>query len=159
MSSKTPEATYEQIADYFIALANDTGSLITNLKLQKLVYYAQAWQLAMNGTPLFNEDFEAWVHGPVLRELYNQYRTLGWKPIIKEVAIEEVKAKLSESVNGLLKEVCDVYFELDAYKLEKLTHQEEPWIEARAGLPENEVCCNEISKTTMQRYYSSLMEA
>ncbi|MBW4622042.1 MAG: DUF4065 domain-containing protein [Cyanosarcina radialis HA8281-LM2] len=57
------------VASYFIDLANKTGNTVNNLKLQKLVYYSQAWHLAIHGTPLFEEDFQAWIHGPVIPEL------------------------------------------------------------------------------------------
>src|SRR6185369_5131439 len=87
---------YRLIADYFIGLANETGSLITNLKLQKLVYYAQAWNLALNdGRALFDDDFEAWVHGPVIFDLYNDYRALKWNPISKGVKLSEIETKLA----------------------------------------------------------------
>lgn len=64
----------QDVADYFIWLANDSGSFISNLKLQKLVYYAQAWYLAIYGQSLFDEDFEAWVHGPIIPSLYQKYK-------------------------------------------------------------------------------------
>lgn len=153
------EYSYELIADYFIGLANETGSLITNLKLQKLVYYAQAWSLALNNKQLFPTDFEAWVHGPVIPGLYQTYRSNKWGPINKEISLDSIKSTLTKSDLKLLEEVADVYFELDAYKLERLTHLEEPWIEARGPLAENDVCTNPISKSTMQRYYGSLVTA
>jgi uncharacterized phage-associated protein len=71
-----------EVANYFIWLANETGSFLSNLKLQKLVYYAQAWHLALEESPLFEEDFEAWIHGPVLPTLYQKYESFSWKPII-----------------------------------------------------------------------------
>lgn len=149
--------TYDKIADYFIGLSNETGGLITNLKLQKLVYYAQAWSLALNNKELFNDDFEAWVHGPVLRALYDKYKVLRWTPINKEVNFAAVQGSFSSEVQKLLAEVAETYFELDAYKLERLTHSEEPWIEARGSLADNEVCSNTISKDTMKRYYTNLV--
>ncbi len=77
-----------EIADYFIWLANNTGSFISNLKLQKLVYYAQAWYLAIHDQPLFNEEFEAWIHGPVIPVLYQKYKTFSWKPILQNVELK-----------------------------------------------------------------------
>jgi len=149
--------SYSLVADYFIGLANETGSLITNLKLQKIVYYAQAWSLAINNKELFSDDFEAWVHGPVLSNLYKKYQTFKWNPISKDVKLSEVKKSLDQKTISLLEEVTRVYFELDAYKLERLTHLEEPWLEARGAIAENEPCKNRISKKTMKRYYTSLL--
>lgn len=123
------------VADYFIWLANDTGSFISNLKLQKLVYYAQAWYLAIHDKPLFDEDFEAWIHGPVIPELYKEYCGFKWKPILKEVE----EPKFTEEVKQFLDEVTDVYFGLDAYELEQMTHLEAPWIEARGAKPTDAV--------------------
>lgn len=159
MKTEKKTTGYNQIADYFIGFANETGSLITNLKLQKLVYYAQAWSLAINNNPLFEEDFEAWVHGPVLYDLYKKYRDYRWNPISKSIDFNSVKNGLDDGTAKLLKEVANVYFELDAYKLERLTHLEEPWIEARGSLSENEPCRNSINKNTMKRYYASLISA
>jgi len=63
---------YSVIADYFIGLSSVTGSLISNLKLQKPVYYADAWHLANCDKPLIQEDFQAWVHGPAIPALFIQ---------------------------------------------------------------------------------------
>ena len=68
---------YNDVVDYFLGFANETGEWITNLKLQKLVYYAQAWHLAIYSKPLFNTDFEAWVHGNVIHDLYSECKSWG----------------------------------------------------------------------------------
>lgn len=87
--------TYNDIADYFIAVSNSTHDLITNLRLQKLVYYAQAWHLAIYQEPLFSEDFQAWVHGPVIPQLYTQYKEYKWNPITKDVVLDHVQDKFT----------------------------------------------------------------
>ena len=64
-----------QAAKYFLAQASeDAGDLISNLKLQKLVYYAQGFHLALYDEPLFLEAIEAWTHGPVVPDLYRHYK-------------------------------------------------------------------------------------
>lgn len=138
------------IAKYFICLANETGSFISNLKLQKLVYYAQAWHLALHELPLFDEDFEAWVHGPVIPALYHNYKHFGWKPIQEEATLN-----LSESILCYLKEVADEYFACDAYELERMTHIESPWQRAREGIASDEPSTNVIFKDWMQEYYKA----
>lgn len=143
--------TCYNVAEFFIHLANNTGSYISNLKLQKLVYYAQAWYLGIYGTPLFEEDFEAWVHGPVIPALYREYKEFGWKPILKEVQEPE----LSEEIKSFLDEVASIYFSCDAYELERMTHQEDPWIQARGGLPIDTPCNEMISKESMREYYKA----
>lgn len=146
--------TCYEVANYFIRLANETGSYISNLKLQKLVYYAQAWHLAIHGTPLFEEDFEAWVHGPVIPALYQQYRDFGWKPILKDVE----QPSFSEDVQNFLQEVAEVYFACDAYELERMTHHEDPWIKARSGIPDDAPSNAIISKESMREYYKARAE-
>ncbi len=146
--------TCYQVANYFIRLANETGSYISNLKLQKLVYYAQAWHLAIHGTPLLEEDFEAWVHGPVIPALYRQYRDFGWKPILKDVE----KPSFSEDVQKFLQEVAEVYFACDTYELERMTHHEDPWIKARGGMPDDAPSNAIISKESMREYYKARAE-
>ena len=90
----SPPITAAKIACYFIYLANQTGSFINNSRLQKLVYYAQAWHLALYDTPLFEEDFEAWIHGLVIAGLFEEYKKFGWKPILKDVAPLDLPQKL-----------------------------------------------------------------
>ncbi|EFA69826.1 hypothetical protein CEP10_09870 [Cylindrospermopsis raciborskii S07] len=139
------------VARYFIHLANETGSYISNLKLQKLVYYAQAWHLALYDTALFEEEFEAWVHGPVIPVLYQQYKGFGWRPIQQEVE----EPNLPENIRSFLDEVVEVYFQCDAYELERMTHQETPWIESRArgSLPMDAPCNEIITKESIREYY------
>lgn len=142
-----------EIADYFIWLANETGSFISNLKLQKLVYYAQAWHLAIHNIPLFPEDFQAWVHGPVIPELYQKYKNFGWQPILKNV-----NPQLSENIKEFLDEVAQEYFACDAYELEQMTHVEAPWNLARGNLPPDAPSNAIIKKEWMKEYYGSRVE-
>lgn len=153
--------TYTPVADYFIGLSNVTGSLITNLKLQKLVYYADAWHLANYDTPLINEDFQAWVHGPAIPALYVQYKEFGWQPIrrddLDEVELNKIIDAFSDPVKKLLELVCDSYFGLSAFELERLTHNEEPWLRTRDGLPEDAPSDKVIDKKLMATYYRSFI--
>jgi uncharacterized phage-associated protein len=143
--------TASEIADYFIYVANETGSYLSNLKLQKLLYYAQAWHLALYGLPLFREDFEAWIHGPVIPSLYKKYHQFGWRPILQEVQ----KPQLSDELQAFLDEVTEEYFLLDTLELEMMTHREAPWIEARGDLPQDEPSYAIISQQTMKEYYKA----
>lgn len=136
------------VASYFIKLANDTGSFISNLKLQKLVYYAQAWFLAIYGEPLFDEEFQAWIHGPVIPDLYARYKEFGWRPIQ-----EDANPDLPDHISAFLDEVASEYFACDAYELEKMTHLEDPWRIARGNLPPDASSSEIIQKGWMQEYY------
>ncbi len=144
-----------EIADYFIWLSHETGSFISNLKLQKLVYYAQAWHLALFEKPIFEEDFEAWVHGPVIPELYRKYRVFSFKPITVKVE----KPMLSKKTNEYLDEFCKSYFGIDAFELELMTHKDSPWIEARKGLKPEQNGDRVISKDSMRDYYGKKLKA
>ena len=150
--------TANEVADYFIALSNGSGEAMTNLKLQKLVYYAQAWHLANEDTPLFNEDFQAWVHGPVIPDLYHEYKEFGASPIVKEIDIEGLKARLGDDVVSYLDEVAGVYMPYGGYHLEMMTHKEDPWIEARGGCQDDEICAEIISKEKMRTYYGQKLK-
>lgn len=138
------------VASYFIVLANKTGTTIGNLKLQKLVYYSQAWHLAIHGTPLFEEDFQAWVHGPVVPELFQKYKAFGWQPIK-----ENASPDLSEDVLSFLNEVAEEYFACDAYELERMTQVEAPWNQARGDLQPDAPSNAAIEKEWMKEYYGA----
>ena len=120
--------TVFQVADYFLNKAcneEDGGELISNLKLQKLIYYAQGFHLAMFDKPLFEERLEAWNHGPVCPELYNdkkKYKQGGIEPNANFDA-----SVFTNSQKELLDEIYEVYGQFSAWKLRNLTHEEEPW--------------------------------
>lgn len=141
------------VAEYFIKLANSTGSFISNLKLQKLVYYAQAWHLALYDEPLFSEDFEAWVHGPVIPELYKKYQKFGWHPIE-----QEVNPDLPTSVTDFLDEVAREYFACDAYELKQMTYIEAPWNQARGNLPPDAPSNSVIRQEWIKEYFAKRAE-
>jgi uncharacterized phage-associated protein len=143
------------VADYFIWLANETGSFVSNLKLQKLVYYAQAWHIAIFGEELFPDDFQAWIHGPVIPDLYHSYKSFGWSPILKQVKQESLLASMPSEILDFLQEISEEYFSCDAYELERMTHAEDPWLIARGNLPPDAPSCSVIEKEWMHSYYGS----
>jgi uncharacterized phage-associated protein len=142
-----------EVANYFIWWARETGSFVSNLKLQKLVYYSQAWHLAIHDTPLFEEDFQAWVHGPVIPELYQKYKSFRWQPITVDV-IPQLPPTTIEFLEG----VRDEYFSCDGYELEQMTHAEDPWHLARGSIAADVVSTAQIDKTWMKEYYGARVE-
>lgn len=158
--------TAEQVADYFLRLVDeDAGDSISNLKLQKLVYYAQAWHLAITNRPLFSEDIQAWAHGPVIPCLYNKYRDFGWQPIRGQVwepqAIPRPDSEgtaMDEDTAGILDEVWEAYGQFTAKHLEKLTHSEDPWVAARLGYRPGDPCQEVISRDVMRDYYAEKLK-
>lgn len=118
--------SYFDVADYFLSLTDDdAGDLISNLKLQKLVYYAQGFHLALYKKPLYDEVIEAWMHGPVIQELYNKYKKHGdgFIPKPKPLSMD----KYGNKVRELLDEVYRVLGQFSAWKLRCMTHEEPPW--------------------------------
>lgn len=156
----TTQTGYQEIADYFIALSNDTENLITNLKLQKLVYYVQAWHLAVFKEPVFEDNFEAWVHGPVIPQLYRDYKQFSYNPISEEKeASDTLFSNFSSEIQTILSDVTEEYFGRTAYELEQLTHSEDPWIKARNGISASENSSQVIEQGSMKDYYSSVLAA
>lgn len=144
-----------EIGNWFLcSIDRDAGDSITHLKLQKLVYYAQAWSLALLKRPLFDEDFEAWAHGPVAPSLYQEFKGNGWEAL----GLPSVCTPLDEDTEELLSQVWDVYGQHSAKHLEALTHREAPWLEARGGLPPEVLSSKAISKELMGAFYLELYE-
>lgn len=147
------------VADYFILKVDrEAGDDITRLKLQKLLYYAQAWHLAMRGDALFDGAFEAWAHGPVCRAIHGRFQYLSLSPIPPKTVITDPN-QLDQDTRNFLDEVWDVYGQYSAAKLEAMTHQEEPWLEARNGMPRTQQSEAPISEDTMACYYRTRMVA
>ncbi|MBK8483153.1 MAG: DUF4065 domain-containing protein [Saprospiraceae bacterium] len=154
------KVTHQDISNYFISLANDSGSFISNLKLQKLLYYAQAWHLAKFKERQFEGEFQAWIHGPVLPESYQEFRQFHWKPILKDVDKnfhKQFSASLNPEHAEMLFNVVNEYFGQEGYTLEKLTHNEDPWKLARIGLSDDEPSNNIIQIDWMINYYSKYL--
>lgn len=128
---------------------------MTAMKLQKLVYYCQAWSLVWDEAPLFEEPIQAWANGPVVPDLYFAHKGLysvapgqiGGNPdVLDDDQIETVEAVLSH------------YGERHSQWLSDLTHAEDPWKLARqeAGLPDGARGTAPISHAAMAEYYCSL---
>ena len=102
------------------------GERLTNLKLQKLLYYQQGYHLAAFGTPLFSEDVESWMYGPVVPSVYDVYSAYGSSAL----PVVDTEVSLSEEEEILFSQVYDAYREFSAIGLMNRTHTEKPWIES-----------------------------
>lgn len=142
------------LADYLLDECRERGEVLTPLKLQKLMFYADAWHLALYGKEITDERFQAWVHGPVALSQYHRFKDYRWKPITGEIN----RPAISKELAAHLDEIIDVFGSETAVALEMMTHQEKPWREARGNLPDDEPCNNYISKETTQEFYRSLGE-
>lgn len=146
----THETTASDVADYLLWLAHEHGSFVSNLKLQKLLYYAQGWHLGLFGRPLFADRFEAWVHGPVIPALYRKYRGYGWRNIDADAA----PPTLPSETAVFLHEVAREYLPLDAYELELMSHREDPWRNARGRLAPDEPSSALLSESDMRAWFA-----
>jgi uncharacterized phage-associated protein len=121
-------------------------------KLQKLVYYSQAWSLVWDDAPLFDDRIEAWANGPVTRVLYAKHRgqfTVGdwsWGDP------KQLTRQQRDTVDIVLAD----YGELTGRQLSHLTHAEQPWRDARDGLGPTDPGSREITLDALQAYYAAL---
>ena len=127
---------------------------ITTMKLQKLVYYSQAWSLVWDEKRLFNEKIEAWACGPVVRELYEEHRGVFLISGLEKGSIDNLKPEEQETINAVLQ----TYGDKSAQWLSDLTHMEQPWAEARKGIPSGQNCEEEITLSSLEEYYGSLTD-
>lgn len=113
------------VAKFFLAQSNEeAGDLVSNLKLQKLVYYAQGFHLAVYDEPLFTDSIEAWTHGPVVPNVYHHYKQFGSGSIPAPIDFN-LEAFSPEQVE-LLNEVQQIYGQYSAWRLREMTHEEAP---------------------------------
>lgn len=130
-------------------------------KLQKILYYAYSWGLVyLNddgddlNTRLFDARFEAWVHGPVIPEVYQRYKNYGFHDI-PQVA---EKPSFPEEAEEILTEVWSVFGQFSANELERMTHHETPWIEARGNAKPFDTCHTELNDHTIYQFYLELSQ-
>jgi uncharacterized phage-associated protein len=141
------------VANYILEISQDDSEdddleLITNMQLQKLVYFCQGYHLALQGSPLFNEAIEAWEHGPVCPKLYHSLKRYGALPITVSIDLEKIK--LDKKEKSIISMVYNAYSQYSASRLRRITHEEGPWktTSLRAEIPEK----------AMAQYFESLIE-
>jgi len=138
------------VAKYFLTLSDEeVGELLSNLKLQKLVYYAQGFSLAINDQQLFSDSIEAWAHGPVIPTLYRDYKPYESAPIPRPDNFN--LNRIDPNIKDLLDEVYSVFGQFSAWKLRNMTHEEPPWKEAW------ETNDKIISEDSMKSYFKTLL--
>jgi uncharacterized phage-associated protein len=144
-------ASAHDVAAYIL---KTQGSMST-WKLQKLVYYSQAWSLVWDEAALFDEPIEAWANGPVVRALYDQHRGEYSRATWPKGKIRNLKDDQRETIDAVLK----FYGKKTGHWLSELTHMEDPWRNARAGLPEGRRSTKRITRAAMSEYYGGLQGA
>lgn len=142
--------TAKEVAAYFISLVDEeNGDFLTNLKIQKLLYYAQGFSLALFRAPLFDEPIVAWNLGPVVVEVYDEFKQYGADrvPLPEDFDIE----KYDEDTKELLNEVYEVYGQFSPSALVEMTHNEPPWRRTKIK--------NEIPLKAMQDYFATQLKS
>ena len=127
----------------------EDSEFITNLKLQKLLYYAQGYYLAKKEENLFKEDFLAWDHGPIIRNIYDKYKDNGANGIRYDEDYDEI---IDEDTITLLKKVYNKFGQYTAWKLREKTHQETPW----KSTPKNSVIKKSLIRQYFKEHYSNI---
>lgn len=139
-------ASVKDIAAYALR----TSGPMSAMKLQKLVYYSQAWFLVARGRALFSEAIQAWAHGPVVYELFDLHRG---KYAVSDLGVHT--ADLTPEERSVVDVVLAHYGRMKADQLSAATHAEDPWREARAGVADGQRASAVITQESMKRFYST----
>lgn len=150
------------VANFFLAKSDE----ITQMKLHKLLYYAQGWYLAVVGKPLLNETITAWKYGPVVPSLYYDLKKFGARPInrLTRTIDRQTRARYSPQVNpgdfvvrGLLERIWSVYGGLSGRQLAQMTHvPDSPWSRVREMHPD--LCGVDIPNEEIRRHFRQRLE-
>ncbi|HID4048525.1 TPA: Panacea domain-containing protein [Pluralibacter gergoviae] len=129
---------------------------MSNLKLQKLAYYADAWYLAFFDEKLVDEDFQAWIHGPVSRAIYDRFSAS--KSLYSNITLEDCTpgfdlSDVPAAASAHIDSVLEVYGAFTGAQLEDMTHKEDPWIKAREGYRPSQRCEEIIDRNVTRNYY------
>ena len=161
------------VANYILDLATVDGVAISPMKLQKLIYYAHGWHLAVAGEPLISDEIEAWNYGPVVPSIYHDFRRFGNEPITSPaqdfswdrgrvvVSTPEIPSgDAHEKTREILRRVWDVYKGLSALKLSKMTHTPDaPWSKAVAAHGGKIQTGQKISNDLIRDYFAKMGQA
>ena len=143
----------EIISEYIINIGNE----ITPLSLQKILYYAQGFYNAFFGRFLFNDDCEAWTHGPVYVSIYEKYKEFKYSNIIVNIDYD-IEDIISDEKKELLQAIVKYFGYYNGKALEKMSHYETPWINARNGLLPTENSSNIIKKNDIEEYFRKVKD-
>lgn len=158
------------VAKYLIAKTQNAGDLITNKKLQKILYYVKAWGLVYFEDGVIDDPFEAWVHGPVCRSVYSTFNKFKYDPVsleykngetssmfIRAFIASHSSSEIERRKVAIVDSIYLRYIGFSAAYLEEMTHNEKPWVEARNGCAPEAHCSKRISERTMAEFYHSQM--
>lgn len=152
-----PPTSAMNVARYLVFLAGSEKNgpaqepdCLTHMRLQKLLYFVQGWSLGLTGGPIFEDRIEAWRFGPVVPSVYQAFKRYGAGPIAEEEGSFEC---LSEQHKAFVRRCWETYKQYGPIGLVELSHQEEPWKEARGSMAPDATSDSEISVESMRRSF------
>ena len=149
--------TAVELADRILRKVNrPAGDTINHIKLQALLYYCEAWSLAVFDRELFAEEIQGWDHGPVVHSVWDKLSIKGWNDL--EADDLGSPTELDAETEDLLNDVFLAYGEFPATELEKMIKKDATWKEARQGLQPWDLTKRPINKTTIGKFYKSAYE-
>lgn len=165
--------TAKTLMKYIVAYLNKKGDPVSNKKIQKLLYYIEAWHLVHFSNPLIDEEFEAWVYGPVLPSVYKNLKQFGFNNVVlaspsgNQMTEDELDTVIGEFAHNndlsadqvsLIDDVLMKYGNLSSQQLELLTHSEIPWKAARGDTPPHVGSTAVIDKKLMADFYRNILD-
>jgi uncharacterized phage-associated protein len=146
------------VAYHLIRLAGDgkESDPLTNLRLQKLLYYVQGWAIAALGRPMFDQPIEAWTYGPVVRDLYNHFKEHG-RDLISPEQVPTANG-VGDEDRAFIESVWDSYKQYSATALVSMTHEEAPWQDARKGMDDQTHSDREITPDSLQQWFAQKLQ-
>jgi uncharacterized phage-associated protein len=148
--------TATQVADWIVRFRyEEFAAPVDSMSLEKLVYYAQSFHLALTDRELFPEHIAAWRQGPVVPPVWDRYRKYEANPIIPA----GVGKRIDASLEDFLREVVIFFGNYTAIQLSNATHAEEPWQKAREGFSRSDNSNIVIPKDHLKSYYCALVSA
>ena len=138
----------QDIANYFLWKAqNEDQELLSNMKLQKLMYYAQGLHYALHGIPLFDDKIEAWTYGPVVPYLYHYYKHYEAAGIPADSSFDP--SIIDNDTKEFLEDIFDVFGQFSAIRLMEIAHSDKCWKDAGIG---NEITLDSMKKCLLKKY-------
>jgi uncharacterized phage-associated protein len=152
MKTSNPQISAFDVANYFLTKAEKDEELLSNLKLQKLVYYAQGLHLALNDMPIFNERIRAWAYGPVIPDLYFDYKDYGAGgiPADKKFSPKSIDKKIRD----FLDEVYQAFGQFSAQRLIQISHTDKCWEDAHP----NGIITHKAMREHLKKYLTDVQE-
>ena len=135
-----------EVAKYVINHEHEQGREISNLRLQKLLYFVQAKVLVETGNPCFDDVMEAWDYGPVVPIVYHRYKIFG----SLDIKIPATSVELEYGTKNLIDAMLNYCWNYPTYQLVEITHKQKPWIQAH-----NRGVKSEIKPSAIKEYFLS----